>query len=254
MSEQVFASVLREIAHIKPRTVIMYHAGEPFMNSNFLSMVKRVKALGVFAATVTNEMLLDEEAIEGIVSSGLDVIEFSTAGSSPQENDEIRRGCNYLKLSQTIKQLTCLKNGFPAIMIANCQFKGMSERMRIPEFLIRDFTDYKVIFNPHRAIRWPGLPLNGFDLSPPLTELNRCSQVYKSISIRWNGDVVACCYDITSTYVVGNILETPLEELWRGERFEELRESIRSRNYLPTCQDCYIVKPGRVMTLKRQEV
>ena len=46
-----------------------------------------------------------------------------------------------------------------------------------------------------------------------------------TITIRSNGDVVPCCYDLTSKLVMGNIRENSLAQIWNGDiSIEELKE------------------------------
>jgi len=248
MSEEVFDKVFGEMERIKPDIVYLYFGGEPFLNKDIFSMVRRIKALGATIMIVTNGMLLTDSMLHEIVDSGLDEIGFSTAGDSPEENDEIRVGSDYQKVAATIERLIEIRGDAPKIQISNCQLTYPLSG-RVPDFLKDEFGEYcGVTLNVHGALRWPGLPLNGFRVSERFLEYNHCERLLTDIGIRWNGDVVPCCFDITSSYVIGNIMESSIDELWHNARYEKLRASIREREYLPLCQDCYLVKPGRFMT------
>ncbi|KKL60605.1 hypothetical protein LCGC14_2203620, partial [marine sediment metagenome] len=59
------------------------------------------------------------------------------------------------------------------------------------------------------------------------------------ITIRWNGDVVPCCYDIMSEYVIGNIRENSLEEIWNNERYNNIRKGIEIGHPVEICGGCY---------------
>ncbi len=270
MSPETFEFVLKECKALSPRVVVLYHGGEPFVNKNIFNMIRQLKSCGVsFIKTVTNGTLLDRSMLLEIIQSGLDSIEFSLDGTSPEENDEIRVGSNYQKVSSLIKQLIALKrklaSNTPQVFVANCQIPTESElergNPRIPNYLASDFSQYddEIQFKICFAIHWSGFPVDTsrYRLSEPRgmeQTSDYCEHPIELITIRHNGDVVACCHDITSTYVLGNIKETPIERIWNNERYKDLRRSIKSKKYLPLCQNCHVVKPQRFLIRKTPKV
>jgi len=63
----------------------------------------------------------------------------------------------------------------------------------------------------------------------------RCSFPWISAEINARGDVTSChaFYDLT----LGNVAESSLGEIWRGERYAQYRAYLR-KNLLPVCQSC----------------
>jgi len=61
---------------------------------------------------------------------------------------------------------------------------------------------------------------------PEDEESNYCDHVNNLMTIRSNGDVVACCYDLTSKLVMGNIMKEDPFEIWNNDDYQLLRESI----------------------------
>ncbi len=60
-----------------------------------------------------------------------------------------------------------------------------------------------------------------------------------------NGDVVPCCYDVASEFVMGNLFRDPLDAIWRGEKFRAFRRRVeRERNAIRICAGC---PEGRVI-------
>jgi radical SAM protein with 4Fe4S-binding SPASM domain len=263
MSWEIFELIIRDIKTIKPTVAVLYHGGEPFINKKFFKMIEELKSNGVsFIKTVTNGMLLNEEMLRKIIRSGLDSIEFSLDGHSAEENDEIRRGASYKKVSGLIRRLIILKHNLhsitPEIYISSCQIaSGLETDIKKPEiahYITEDFARYhdEVKFKVCYALRWPGLPIDTskYTLSEPVDTGQTgdyCENPIELITIRANGDVVACCYDITSCYVLGNIKETPLEKIWNNERYRTLRRSIKDKKYLPLCQNCEVVRPQQLL-------
>ena len=254
MSPETFKLVLKEVDNLKPDTAILYHGGEPFINKNTSSMIKQLKFSGIpFIKTVTNGMLLTHQMLIDIIQSGLDCIEFSLDGKSPTENNEIRKGCDYNKIASTIKELIRLKQKLnsktPEIVIVNCQFSTNNKPLEVPNYLLYDFASFKysLSIRSFYAIYWcNSSSLHGYSGKTN----NYCKNPMEFITIRWNGDIVACCYDITNTYVLGNIKESPIASIWENDKYKALRDSISSKQYLPLCQNCWIVKPDRLLCRK----
>ena len=73
------------------------------------------------------------------------------------------------------------------------------------------------------------------------------------MSVRANGDVVACCYDLTSQLTLGNVLRDDLADIWNGERYLRLRQEIATRVYNPTCGNCNTVR-RRMLIVPKPEV
>jgi len=244
MSQKTFSVIMANLEHKLPRVVVMYHGGEPMLCIDVWNWIKVLKMMGVkYIKTVTNGTLLYDESIKGILTSGLDAIEFSIDGKSPEENDTIRRGSNCQEIIGNIKELVEFKrlsdSKLPEIYISNVQLKNHvnSDVPETPEFLVKEFGE-SVMYKNTYAIKWPGLP-SSLNKRPQILEKGYCPHLFETITIRWNGDVVPCCYDIMSEYVIGNIHENSLEEIWNNERYHNIRKGIETGHPVEICGGCF---------------
>lgn len=262
MTDDVFHKIIEEIrAYSCADVVVLYHGGEPFLNKNILRMSKELKDIGVrFIKTVTNGTVIKDEMLTSIIRSGLDSVEFSIDGLSPEENNQIRRGADYNTVVETIKKLISLKDKLgannPDIYIANTQIPSEKDikngvLVSTPKNLLDEFSklEKKIGFKNTYMLKWPE-----FDCSDKYklvegstvnnsSSSNYCNHVIDTITFRWNGDIVPCCYDITSNYVIGNIMEQSLADIWNNERYKELRRSIHLKKYIPLCSNCNVIRP-----------
>ncbi len=62
-----------------------------------------------------------------------------------------------------------------------------------------------------------------------------CAVAWDSAVITGNGDVAACCVPRTT---IGNLHETPMQELWNGPVYQEFRRRVNSPNPPPQCAAC----------------
>ena len=67
-----------------------------------------------------------------------------------------------------------------------------------------------------------------------------CSRPFKYVYFLHNGDVSTCCWDFDDEFVVGNILEDNLMNIWNGPVAEEFREKHLDPDKMDiqTCIDC----------------
>jgi len=232
MTDQVWRKIIEELGSYENiRVVVLYHGGEPFLNKNIFGMINMLKSMDIpFIKIVTNGTLIKDQMLPDIIKSGLDCIEISLDGLSPEENNQIRIGSDYYQVASTIKKLLSLKNDLrsnkPDIFIANTQIATKSDiensvHVSTPKYLLDDFSDFegKIGFKNTYMLKWPGFDCfddyamveNSMTINTEFS--NYCSHVMETITFRWNGDVVPCCYDTTSNYVLGNIMEQSLSAI-----------------------------------------
>jgi radical SAM protein with 4Fe4S-binding SPASM domain len=72
------------------------------------------------------------------------------------------------------------------------------------------------------------------------TKYNLCPYPWTSFVIASNGDVVACCRDLEHKTVLGNLFTEELKEIWNGDRYQVLRQSLVEQNpqKMQACAGC----------------
>ena len=199
-------------------------------------------------------MALNKSNAIRLVKSGIDAIEVSLDGSSAKESMRIRKNSNTEKIVSNIKQLIRLRSEIgsktPKISLATTQFiKSKDDSFPLqqalpPKWLSDEFCnvlDFKATY----AVRWPHMNVFEYDLvtSTLKEEFKNCDHVINTITIRSDGDVVPCCYDLTSKLVMGNIEHQSLRSIWEGESYRRLRESLDKGNLYSICRTCAVVTP-----------
>ena len=268
MGRDIFEKVLSEISANKDfiKVIVLYHGGEPFLNNNFYSMVARIKDIdnSIFIKTVSNGMTVSKKNAENILNSGIDHIEFSLDADSPEENQYFRVNSDTQKIIKNINGLIALKKlrnaAKPEIYITNTQFlrdKNSTDHLGepvVPSWLEHLFGGDVSGYKTNYALKWPHMGNSGkFDFFKPVSgeDSNECDHVINTLTIRSDGLVVPCCFDLTSKLVMGNILEESLTDIWNGQKYLMLRESIKSLNYISICKTCAVVRPPVYLIPKR---
>jgi radical SAM protein with 4Fe4S-binding SPASM domain len=65
---------------------------------------------------------------------------------------------------------------------------------------------------------------------------NQCVSIYMTMEFDSNGDV-SFCRDYHD-YIIGNIKDTPITELWNNEKARKFRRSITEDGIMPVCRRC----------------
>lgn len=66
-----------------------------------------------------------------------------------------------------------------------------------------------------------------------------CYYPFYQTLIDYNGDMILCCHDWGKAYIVGNLAEENIWELWIGQKYQAVRKSLaqKNRNFKP-CNKC----------------
>lgn len=265
LSMEKFNNILKQFRekNFIPRVVVLYHGGEPLLNKNLEFFISALKDMGVKKTVITtNGSLLTEDRAKRLIEAGLDEIKASFDGESPEESMRIRCNSDYYNEIRNVKKLISLKKEMnsdkPIIKIANVRISDEKtldlmvkanklEYDNLPDYLIQEFgEDINTIEGmSFPATLWPGMrDADSFDIREyENKEPDYCELIFETVSILSNGDVVACCQDLTGEQVFGNVFEDSIFDIWFSERYTKFRDDFRKKIYSKMCKDCWIVNP-----------
>lgn len=257
MSLDDFNKIFENIKNRHFRVISMFFGGESFLNKNFFEMARKLRPLTDRIELNSNGSLLSEKLIDRILAENIiDRISFSIDGTSAEENNKIRIGANFEKISGNIKKLIIARNKLglkkPRIFIANTQIpETVSDvgEIRVPEFLLNAFKEVEsdISYECTYSLIWAGMAIQPGSNKP---NNNFCDHAVNTITIRANGDVVPCCYDITTMMPMGNALKQSLEDIWQSKKFAGLRKGIAEFKPPRLCHGCEVLYPKAIMTKK----
>ena len=55
---------------------------------------------------------------------------------------------------------------------------------------------------------------------------------------------MACCYDLTSKLVTGNINKNSIKNIWDGQKYLILRSQIENNAPPKICSKCSVIRPN----------
>jgi radical SAM protein with 4Fe4S-binding SPASM domain len=269
MSDLVFNKAVDDYVQISGGSVgLTPIVGDALIDPRFLDRVgylRSLKAIDRIFVT-TNAILLDKHGIREVLTSGLTSVMISTSGFEKESYKRIYRSPAYERMKENVTHLVQENErlGSPVhISICLRTDRPLQEVMRDPDF------QPILQHNPTVDFAWSYRSVGGLitrDMLPEQMQFRKvpskreaCANLYNGAMVLFDGTVVACAciaaMDAVSDLRIGNILENPLLEIYRGGAMRELRDQFRKDGVLNrTCANCdayqncelYRTKEGRI--------
>ena len=106
--------------------------------------------------------------------------------------------------------------------------------LKLPTGFLENFKDEDVEFKNFFAMLMASMneEINDFEkvAIKDREDKNSCDHLDETLTIRSDGNVVPCCYDLTTKLKMGNIMTNGLEEIWNNSFYINLRKSIEEKN------------------------
>ena len=234
----------------------LWGQGEPFMVPDFLDMVHYASSHGLRTFVSTNGHFLKDYS--RIVNSGLYCLIVSLDGIDKETYEFYRAGGDFDSVINGIKHVTdAIKNeGHGPILELQCLVtqKNFSDIERFRAFAANIGAD-RVVFKTLQAASSENGDLylpdtmkytryrrenNGSIVTDRRWLLkNRCLRLYYSFQVDWQGNILPCCFDKDSKYIMGNIFDDSVDDIWNSDKYNSFRNMLNNEGrILPMCKDC----------------
>lgn len=226
----------------KPKKVILHLFGEPLGYSHIVDAVKTASYQEIKTAMDTNARFLTKYTFSQLCEVGLDWLTISFGAATKDVYESIWRGCDFDNVTLNIRNAYALKkeNKYDTrVMIRVIVTKENRHQVDEIKKMFRPYCDEMQIVDEFH--------LYGYDRTP-LKKLDRpdCKQqkkLYRECVVKSNGDVILCCCDLDGEYIIGNVNEEDVMDIWNSKRMQEYREWVYNSDYvdLPKiCKECVI--------------
>ena len=216
--------------------------GEPLMHPNIVEIVRHAKKRGIVDVMFnTNGVLLTERMANDLLEAGIDSIFISFDSEERDTYEKIRVGASFEEVVNNVANLYHLRNS--AVKYSHVQIRvskvvfpheGQAEVARFIRFWQdkADAVGFNTFMKPSES---------GSEVAEPGA---CCDMIWQRMSVMTNGDTLPCCSVNLPLYVLGNLREQSIHELWHGEKMTRLRESHLSGHYgeIPMCATCDYIR------------
>jgi radical SAM protein with 4Fe4S-binding SPASM domain len=232
-----------------------YFQGEPYLNKDFLKMVKYAHQKGLYTMTSTNAHYFTDEIAKETVESGLSRIIISMDGITQETYEQYRKGGTLEKVKDGISKLVewkkKLNSSTPHIVLQFIVFghnehevedvKKLGMEMGVDEVKLKsaqiyDFSNAHLIASDEKYSRYKK---QGDSYSIKASLMNHCWRMWSSAVVTWDGKVIPCCFDKDAHYQVGNLDTTPFKEVWLSPAYHDFRSKVLiDRKSIDICTNC----------------
>jgi radical SAM protein with 4Fe4S-binding SPASM domain len=256
LDEKFFRSAIDQMSpHLMYLT--FYFQGEPYLNVNFLDMVKYAASKKIFTSTSTNAHYLDSETAKRTVESGLERLIISIDGTTQETYSSYRIGGDLDKVIEGTKQVLKwkkeLRSSTPHVVFQFLVVKPNEHQVQDVHRLATQLGVDEVVLKTAQVYDYE----NGNDLIPEQENYSRyrkmpdgkwttknkledhCWKMWNSCVITWDGSIVPCCFDKDAKHKLGTLKNFSLKQIWFSEPYKNFRASVlRSRGEIDICKNC----------------
>jgi radical SAM protein with 4Fe4S-binding SPASM domain len=237
------------------RVLQLWNQGEPFMNPQFLEMVRLASDRGYHTITSTNAQFLNRNGTaQAVVDAGLGELVVSLDDIEPESYASIRSGGDLPTVLEGINAVYAEKAGrnmaIPQISAQCLLLRQVEDHLDQVRLVAEQSGADRVVWKtaqvssldearevlPKNEKMWRYRIANG-ELTTK-RQWEGCLRTWFSTVILCDGSVVPCCFDKDGEYVMGNLLTQSFEEIWRGSHYMEFRKQTMRRRAYPICNNC----------------
>jgi len=237
--------------------LIFYFQGEPYINPNFLDMVKYANEKGIYTITSTNAHFLNDENARKTIESGLDRLIISVDGTTQETYESYRKEGkleNVLAGAENIiKWKKKLKSKTPHTIFQFLVVKPnehqipeiyrLAKEMGIDEVKLKtaQIYDYEkgspLIPTIDKYSRYHKQNDGTYSIKNEL--LNHCWKLWHACVITWDGLVVPCCFDKDALHRLGDLKKQNFRSIWHNKAYTGFRKQLlKGRENIDICTNC----------------
>jgi len=220
-------------------------AGEPMMHPQATKLLRYAKEQGCRVGLITNGSLFTEENTRALLAANVDMIEFSVDACDPETYAVVRKRLKWDTLLANVRRFLTLRAEMGSK--SNIVASGVNQtsvdidaveafwrnEIGVDNFIRRKF----LTWGDNTSLDYS----RSADPSPYMdTEHEPCPFIFERVLIDTRGTVMGCPYDIGGGFVVGNVNETALAEIWKCDSFEDYRRkhaALRGQD-IAMCSRC----------------
>jgi Predicted Fe-S oxidoreductases len=256
LEKDFFRKTIDEL-HEKLMYLIFYFQGEPYLNPEFLAMVKYASDNKIYTATSTNAHYLTDENARKTIESGLDRLIISIDGTTQEVYQQYRVGGKLEKVIEGAKNIVKWKKQLnskkPYVFFQFLVVKPNEHQIEDIKKLAADIGvdgvrfktaqiyDYKhgnpLIPTIDKYARYKKMPDGTYEIKNALE--NHCWKLWHACVITWDGLVVPCCFDKDAQYQLGDLKNDSFLNIWQSESYKQFRKKlITGRKNIDICANC----------------
>ena len=251
ISEEDFALAIDQI---KPTALnlFLYFQGEPYLNPLFTRLIEIAHRNKVFTVTSSNGHLINNDNAEKTISSGLDKIIIPLDGKNQESYAAYRQGGSFASATNAIRLISNakkrLKKRNPVIEVQCLASKITENHLKEIKRIAMDCGADRFCVKTMQIETEEGF----INLLPKNQRLSRytkdhvlkhpikfCRRIFQSVVITSELNVLPCCYDKESQFMLGNLHQEKLLNIITSSQAKDFYNRLQFwKPSLKICKNC----------------
>lgn len=253
IQKALFESIIDQIKDLGPSEIRLFNFGEPTLHKDLPEMIRYCRSAGLPVSFQSNGIKLPDQFVSDLLDAGLTYMGISVNGLDAEEYSAIRPGHQMATVESNlrrVREIAVRKNKQLAVHI-NAQILKADIDTRRPAIEAYAAKWLKIA----DSVSVSGLSLydnimlmnKGVVTESHLRDLPRksdadvvCFEPFDRLVVKWDGRVTVCCADYDAKYVVGDLNNDALEQVWHSDKINAIRDIVKNRRYSdhPLCSAC----------------
>jgi radical SAM protein with 4Fe4S-binding SPASM domain len=242
MDFNLYQKIVDEAANLGISRLRMFLHGEPLLHPKITDMIQYAKLKNFSIQFTSNGFAFSAEKMWAILSCGVnreDHFTFSVLGFSKDVHELVMKRIQHEKVVRNILTFMelreQLKNNGPVIETIF---------YNTPENKYEEEQFYQYWHNRVDHVRMGGSISESFSAykKDPVVNLRTrtCANIWERMTIYWNGDVTICCEDVDGDWIIGNLKEQSIQEVWNSEKLRTIKFLHLEKRFseFPFCYNC----------------
>ncbi|MDD5193304.1 MAG: radical SAM protein [Candidatus Nanoarchaeia archaeon] len=251
---------------INPVYLNLTGIGEPFMNPDIFRIIEYAKSKKTMVKFDTNANLLNQENIEKILKTNIDIVSISIDGTDKKSYEKIRIGGNFELMKNNVKEFVRRRNELKSntkihmfFVLQNNNINNLPRFIELADELGVDYVagsfvvtlgknenqknkllgsmeDVERLINETQELIkntraevsiGPLIEYLRFNGDKEFYNKNKpCYMPWYSVFITWDGWVNPCDFSCDNEVVFGNAFTQPFKEIWNNQKVKEFRKGL----------------------------
>lgn len=243
--------------HSRLSYLIFYFQGEPYINPEFLDMVKYAHDHNIYTITSTNGHFLNDKNAKKTVESGLDRMIISVDGTTQEVYANYRKEGKLDVVLQGARNMVKwkkeLNSATPHLIFQFLVVKpnehqiddihALAKEIGVDEVKLKSAQIYdyekgnELIPTIEKYSRYKQKEDGTYSVKNQL--LNHCWKLWHACVITWDGMVVPCCFDKDASHRLGDLKTDTFREIWHSKAYKNFRQLLlKGRDQIDICKNC----------------
>ncbi|MEI7579042.1 MAG: radical SAM protein [bacterium] len=252
MSFELYKKAIDEYIEVNPKAakrnrIWLHHFGESLLHPNFEKFIEYANSKGMKPCISINPFLLTQKNIEKLLVSKPYLLYISLDGHDDESFYQIRGKKNAFEISknnllsfldQKIKRKSAI-----IVHLSMINFKENQESIHTMKKYWKTIRGIdKVFIKPFETFAGDVESINKYaKQNKNLSQESICRFPWTSMSLAWDGTIVACCRDYNNILPLGNLNNQSLTEIWNGKAMQFLRKTFINNKNILLCKKCELL-------------